>query len=57
MVSVFVGGSVLSAVTASLYGSDGWSGVCVLGAATALLALTVWVATQLSRRTAATAGV
>ena len=55
MVSVFVGGAVLSAVTASLYGSDGWSGVCVLGAATALLALTVWVATQLSRRTAATA--
>jgi predicted MFS family arabinose efflux permease len=42
MVAYFTGGAVLSAVTASLYGADGWAGVCVLGGATALTALLVW---------------
>lgn len=42
MVSYFLGGAVLSAVTSSLYASAGWSGVCVLGAVTAALALVAW---------------
>ena len=42
MVAYFLGGAALSALTSSLYASDGWSGVCILGAATALLALLVW---------------
>jgi cyanate permease len=46
MVAYFIGGAVLSAVTASLYGSDGWDGVCILGAVTALVALAVWVITE-----------
>ena len=46
---------------AALYGSDGWGGVCVLGAVTALLALVVWAVTEArararSRRAAAGAG-
>jgi hypothetical protein len=46
MVACFAGGVVLSALTSTLYGSDGWAGVCVLGGATALLALVVWLATS-----------
>jgi predicted MFS family arabinose efflux permease len=46
MVAYFLGGALLSALTSSLYGSDGWGGVCVLGAATAALALGVWAATE-----------
>jgi predicted MFS family arabinose efflux permease len=46
MVAYFLGGTVLSALASSLYGSDGWSGVCVLGAATAGLALAVWAVTE-----------
>jgi predicted MFS family arabinose efflux permease len=45
MVAYFTGGAVLSAVTSSLYSSDGWGGVCVLGGATAALTLVVWVST------------
>jgi predicted MFS family arabinose efflux permease len=50
MVAYFLGGAALSAITASLYGSDGWGGVCVLGAATALLALVAWVVTEAAAR-------
>ncbi len=50
MVSYFIGAAVLSAVTSSLYASDGWSGVCVLGAATAALTLAVWVITAIAMR-------
>ena len=46
MVAYFVGGASLSAAAAALYGSDGWAGVCVLGAVTAAVALAVWVATE-----------
>ncbi len=46
MVAYFLGGAALSAITSSLYGSDGWGGVCVLGGATALLALVVWAVTE-----------
>jgi len=50
MVSYFLGGAVLSAATSSLYASDGWSGVCVLGAITAALALATWAITSISFR-------
>jgi MFS family permease len=46
MVSYFLGGALLSAATATLYSSGGWSGVCVLGAATATVGLTAWVITE-----------
>jgi predicted MFS family arabinose efflux permease len=50
MVSYFTGGAVLSALTATLYASDGWDGVCILGAITALVALAVWTGTELRGR-------
>jgi MFS family permease len=50
MVSYFLGGAALSAATSSLYTSDGWSGVCVLGAITAALALVTWAITSISFR-------
>ena len=46
MVAYFLGGAAWSALTAALYGTSGWSGVCILGAATALLALAVWIVTE-----------
>lgn len=50
MVSYFVGGAVLSAATSSLYAGDGWSGVCVLGAVTAALALATWAISSIRFR-------
>jgi predicted MFS family arabinose efflux permease len=46
MVAYFLGGAALSAITAALYGSAGWGGVCILGAVTALAALAVWAITE-----------
>ena len=46
MIAYFLGGAVLSALTSSLYASDGWGGVCVLGAVAAALALAVWTVTE-----------
>jgi predicted MFS family arabinose efflux permease len=46
MVAYFLGGAALSAITAALYASAGWGGVCILGAVTALLALGVWAVTE-----------
>jgi predicted MFS family arabinose efflux permease len=50
MVAYFLGGAALSALTSSLYGADGWGGVSVLGAATALLALVAWTVTEAAQR-------
>jgi predicted MFS family arabinose efflux permease len=50
MVAYFLGGTALSAVTGSLYAADGWRAVCLLGAATSLLGLAAWFATEWSRR-------
>jgi predicted MFS family arabinose efflux permease len=46
MVAYFLGGALLSAITSSLYASDGWSAVCLLGGGTAAVALAVWAITQ-----------
>jgi predicted MFS family arabinose efflux permease len=53
MVAYFLGGAALSAITSSLYGSEGWSGICVLGGVTALLALVVWGLTEAAARSRA----
>lgn len=50
MVAYFLGGAVLSALTSVLYGSGGWSAVCLLGAGTAGLALLIWLASDLALR-------
>jgi predicted MFS family arabinose efflux permease len=43
MVSCFLGGAILSALSTTLYASAGWSGVCILGGVTAAIALISWV--------------
>jgi predicted MFS family arabinose efflux permease len=50
MVSYFLGGAALSAITSALYSSDGWGGVCAVGAASALAALALWAVSQLRTR-------
>jgi predicted MFS family arabinose efflux permease len=50
MVAYFLGGAAMSGISAALYGADGWSGICVLGAVTALVALVVWVVTEAAAR-------
>jgi hypothetical protein len=50
MVSFFLGGAALSAVTSALYSSDGWDGVVVIGAASALATLSLWAAAELRSR-------
>ncbi|HEX3977315.1 MAG TPA: MFS transporter [Solirubrobacteraceae bacterium] len=50
MVAYFLGGAALSAITSSLYGADGWGGVCALGGATGLLALVIWAVTEAAAR-------
>jgi predicted MFS family arabinose efflux permease len=51
MVSYFLGGAALSAISSAVYASDGWDGVCVVGAATGLAALALWAAAELRSRT------
>ncbi len=46
MVAYFIGGAIFSALTASLYAGAGWTGVCIVGAATALATLAVWTVSQ-----------
>ena len=57
MVSNFLGGAALSAITSSLYASDGWSGVCAVGGATGAAAVIVWAATYRTGRARARLGV
>jgi predicted MFS family arabinose efflux permease len=54
MVAYFIGGAAFSAISSAVYDSNGWDGVCVLGAGIALAALVVWAVTEAGRvRTAA----
>jgi predicted MFS family arabinose efflux permease len=56
MTAVFLGGAVATAVSGTIYGSDGWMGVTMFGAGLALVALGVWTVAALRRlRTAGTA--
>lgn len=43
MVAAFAGSTVASALTAALYPRVGWSGICVLGLAIALVGVGTWV--------------
>ena len=45
----FTGGATGSVLSATLYGSAGWDGVCVVGAAFAAGAFVLWVVTRLRR--------
>jgi predicted MFS family arabinose efflux permease len=50
MVSYFLGGAALSALSSVLYASGGWEGVCVIGATTGVAALALWAAVELRSR-------
>lgn len=45
MFAYFLGGILCSSLTGALYATDGWRGVCVLGAAVSLAALLAWATT------------
>jgi predicted MFS family arabinose efflux permease len=46
MLAYFAGAAVMSAAASAVYASDGWTGVCVLGAAVATTGLAVWLITD-----------
>jgi predicted MFS family arabinose efflux permease len=46
MVSVFLGGTIGSALASAVYASGGWGASCALGAGLAALGLVIWAATQ-----------
>jgi predicted MFS family arabinose efflux permease len=46
MLAYFAGAAAMSAAASTLYGSDGWTGVCILGAAVAAAGLLVWLVTE-----------
>ncbi|MGW2024244.1 MFS transporter [Streptomyces decoyicus] len=50
MTSYFVGGAAGSALTSVVWGVAGWGGVCVLGAALALMVVGLWLIDRLRRR-------
>ncbi|WP_437100961.1 MFS transporter [Streptomyces kronopolitis] len=50
MTSYFAGGAAGSALTSVVWGTTGWGGVCVLGAALAAVTVLVWAADLLRRR-------
>jgi len=45
MVTYFVGGGIGSATSATVYGTFGWDGVCLVGGIFSVLALGLWVGT------------
>jgi predicted MFS family arabinose efflux permease len=49
MTAVFLGGGVATAISGTIYSSDGWIGVTLLGAALAFVALGVWAVAALRR--------
>ena len=46
MLAYFAGAAAMSAAASAVYGSDGWTGVCVLGAAVAATGLVAWLVTE-----------
>ena len=52
MVTYFLGGAALSAISSAVYGADGWGGVCIVGAVTGAAALMLWAAAELRGRAA-----
>ncbi|MGZ4182775.1 MAG: MFS transporter [Solirubrobacteraceae bacterium] len=56
MLAYFAGAAAMSAAASALYGSDGWTGVCVLGAGVAATGLVVWLVTEATVARLASAG-
>lgn len=50
MTAYFTGGAIGSAASSYVFGAYGWSGVCALGAAFGVIALSVWLGTRLRSR-------
>jgi predicted MFS family arabinose efflux permease len=46
MLAYFGGAAAMSAAASGLYAADGWTGVCVLGAAVAAAGLVIWLVTE-----------
>jgi predicted MFS family arabinose efflux permease len=46
MLAYFAGAAGMSAAASVVYASDGWTGVCVLGAAVAATGLVIWLVTE-----------
>ena len=49
MTSIFLGGAAATAISGAIYDSAGWSGVTMLGAGLALVALGIWAVSALRR--------
>ncbi|MEO3876219.1 hypothetical protein ABGB18_46265 [Nonomuraea sp. B12E4] len=52
MTAYFLGGASGSGLSAAIYASHGWAGVCVLGAAFPAAGLLLWVIEMLASRRA-----
>jgi predicted MFS family arabinose efflux permease len=52
MTSIFLGGTVATAISGAIYDSDGWTGVTRLGAGLAFISLGIWAVSALRRRKA-----
>jgi predicted MFS family arabinose efflux permease len=52
MTSIFLGGTVATAISGAIYDSDGWTGVTRLGAGLAFISLGIWAVSALRRRRA-----
>jgi predicted MFS family arabinose efflux permease len=52
MTSIFLGGTVATAISGAIYDSAGWTGVTRLGAGLAFIALVIWAVSALLRRRA-----
>jgi predicted MFS family arabinose efflux permease len=53
MTAIFLGGSIATAISGTIYDSKGWVGVTMLGAGLALAALCIWAVAALRRSRAA----
>jgi predicted MFS family arabinose efflux permease len=49
MTAIFLGGAVATAISGTIYSGDGWTGVTLLGAGLAFIALIVWTVAALRR--------
>jgi predicted MFS family arabinose efflux permease len=52
MTSIFLGGTVATAISGAIYDSAGWTGVTRLGAGLAFISLCIWAVSALRRRRA-----
>ena len=55
MTTVFLGGAAATAISGTVYGTAGWTGVTMLGAGLAFVALVIWAVAALRRPRAAAA--